>query len=315
MLKGLGFNSIFSTQAINLAKGLSLLILFLVGLAGCLPGNKVGQKTGGEGGTPAHPSIEIGNAVTPEMGFFRDVDSPAPATVTASGEAGSTPTPVYFTPTLISAVTPELVPNFHFCSPLENHNLSDLLEIISFPYDPPPVGKDTGHHGVDFAYYRRGERLSILGVPIQSVLPGRVVTVNQNLVPYGYMVIVETLYEQLPDHVSEHLGIPASQSLYLLYAHMNEPPSVEEGTQVECGQGLGYVGNTPENWSSAPHLHFEARYGPPGGQFSGMQYYDKRSQIEQMEKYTLWRMSGSYVLLDPVALLTYGLGLGHSIEN
>ena len=300
MPKGLGVKSIFSVKAIFLKKGLALLAVFLLSLSGCLP--REGANQAAETSIP----VDQDTVRTSEAQLLLQSRTPAVATASTQGEP-AVATPVYFTPTPNPSITPEPVPHLQFCSPLEGHSLADLQEIISFPYDPPPVGKDTGHHGVDFAYYRRGERLSILGVPVQSVLPGKVTTVNQNLVPYGFMVMVETLYDRLPEQVVEHLGIPPKQSLYLLYAHMNEPPLVEVGAEVECGQRLGYVGNTPEEWSSAPHLHFEARYGPAGSQFTGMQYYDTRSQIDQMEKYALWRMSGDYVLLDPVGLLVYGL--------
>ena len=196
------------------------------------------------------------------------------------------------------------------CSPLEDHSLDDLYEIITFPYDPPPPGKDTGHHGVDFAYYRLGERLSIKGVPIQSVLAGRVAAVNENLIPYGNMAIVETPFDQLPLRVVKALGISGHQSLYLLYAHMEGTPQVQAGVPVTCGQTLGRVGNTPEKWSSAPHLHFEARMGPAGYDFSGMRFYDPYAQTADMEKSTLWRTSGEYVLIDPMVLLDLGFSTG-----
>jgi murein DD-endopeptidase MepM/ murein hydrolase activator NlpD len=308
MLKGLGFTSIFYEKTFLLLKSLPLFGLILLSLQGCRSGERASQITSWDAGTPAPISQEQETTGTPDRKPTYQLNAPAAATEYATSEAAQAPL-VYFTLTPTPALTPEQALPFQFCSPLEDHSLADLQEIITFPYDPPPAGKDTGHHGVDFAYYRRGERLSILGVPIHSVLPGKVAVANQNLAPYGFMVIVETLYDELPEPVKQHLGIPPSQSLYLLYAHMNELPLVEEGAPVACGQRLGSVGNTPENWSSAPHLHFEARYGPQGGQFSGMQFYDKRSQVEQMEKYTLWRMSGDYTLLDPLALLVYGMGL------
>jgi murein DD-endopeptidase MepM/ murein hydrolase activator NlpD len=304
----LGFTSIRSTKAYlsNNAILLWVLLLYLFLLTGCSSSGMIYPASGVDDSirriepdrseTPQTP--EPDNSVQPNT-FF--VPSSAP-----TNEPART-VPVYFTPTPKTAFIPDLVTPFDFCSPLEDHSLEDLQEIISFPYDPPLPGKDTGHHGVDFAYYRRGERISILGVSIQSFLPGSVAAVNENLVPYGYMVIIETRYDQMTKKMVESFAIPSTQSLYHLYAHMNQYPVVEVGQEVDCGQTLGYVGNTPENWSSAPHLHFEARYGPPEGQFSGMQFYDKYSTVEQMEKYTLWRMSGEYILLDPLALLVYGL--------
>ena len=85
------------------------------------------------------------------------------------------------------------------------------------------------------------------GLPINSVLSGKVVSVVKNRPPYGNMVIIETpldpglaqslqrlkLPEPIPtvqpsrltcpvDNSSQNLKINR-RSLYLLYAHMNQP--------------------------------------------------------------------------------------------
>jgi len=182
-----------------------------------------------------------------------------------------------------------------------------LQEIVTNPFDPPPPGKDSGHHGVDFAYYRRGERLSILGVPVQAVMAGRVVITSYNRIPYGNMVIVETAYAELPAELIALLDISAGQSLYLLYAHMNEDPWVDLGERVACGQTLGEVGSTPKGWSSDPHLHLEGRVGPSGASFGGMAFYDTGATVEEMDNYRRWRMSGEFAMFDPMILLSYGL--------
>jgi murein DD-endopeptidase MepM/ murein hydrolase activator NlpD len=272
--------------------------LLLLGLTGCQSPNQ----------SLPNP-VEILEQPTAVVSTDVEVSQPvSTATQTAlPATARSSPEPVYFTSTPSSTSSPEMSFTLSMCSPLEDHSLTDLQDIITFPYDPPPPGKDTGHHGVDFAYYRRGERLSIQGVPVQSVLPGRVAASNHNLIPYGNMVMVETPYDRLSLSLIDFLGIPDQQSLYLLYAHMQDPPLPAFREEIACGQTLGAVGNTPEHWSSAPHLHFEARYGPAGHDFSGMRFYDPYAQIEEMEMYTLWRTSGDFVLLDPVALLEHGL--------
>jgi murein DD-endopeptidase MepM/ murein hydrolase activator NlpD len=285
---------------------IGLVFTLLFGLSGCQGKNPLSQASDLDILTPAHTLEQ------PSAGISNDGDHGSQPVSTAGAAefptpAQMSPAPVYFTPTPGLTPFPEVSTALSMCSPLEDHSLADLQEIITFQYDPPPPGKDTGHHGVDFAYYRRGERLSIQGVLIQSVLAGRVAAVNENLIPYGYMVIVETQYEQLPQPLIDYLGIPDQRSLYLLYAHMHEPPLPAFGEEVACGQTLGAVGNTPEHWSSAPHLHFEARYGPAGLDFSGMRFYDPHAHVDEMEIYTLWRTSGEFVLLDPVALLNYGL--------
>lgn len=234
-------------------------------------------------------------------------------TETLAPTATHTPRPipsVYFTPTPRPVTpTPSLTPTpvFRMCTPLKNHTFQDLKEIVTQPFDPPPPGKDTGHHGVDFAYYRRGERASILGVKIQSVLVGRVATVVRDLPPYGNMIIIETPYAQLPVDLIYRLQVPDGQSVYLLYAHMNEAPLPQAGDSIACGEALGEVGNTPPGWSSDPHLHLEGRIGPPGVTFSGMGFYDTRASLKDMENYERWRMSGEFQLFDPMILLVYGL--------
>jgi murein DD-endopeptidase MepM/ murein hydrolase activator NlpD len=218
---------------------------------------------------------------------------------------------VYFTPTptpIIVFETPvPIALSIEACSPLEAHSWADLQEIVSFPYDPPPPGKDTGHHGVDFSYYRRGDRLSILGVPIQSVLAGETAAVILDRPPYGNMVIIETRFEQIHIQLVEMLAIEPGESLYLLYAHMDQAPLPGLGEPVGCGQVIGEVGNTPPEWSSAPHLHFEGRVGPPGERFGGMAYYDTSASLEELENYRRWRMSGEFRLFDPMLLLAFGL--------
>lgn len=193
---------------------------------------------------------------------------------------------------------------FRVCSPLEGHSLVDLLEIVTNPFQPPPPGKDTGHHGVDFAYYRRGERLSILGVPIHSVLPGKVVSRLEGMIPYGNMLMVETPYAELSEQVIQMLEIPRSHSIYLVYAHMKDAPLPGLYDFVACDKFLGEVGNTPAGWSSDPHLHLEGRIGLSGVTFNSMAFYDTRASEEEMENYKLWRMSGEFRLFDPLALLS-----------
>ncbi|MGE5220987.1 MAG: M23 family metallopeptidase [Omnitrophica WOR_2 bacterium] len=175
------------------------------------------------------------------------------------------------------------------------------------PFDPPPAGKDSGHHGVDFAYYRRGERLSIEGVTIQSVLDGRVTAVVKNRPPYGNMTIIESPASVLPGGLKQLMDIQPTQSVYLLYAHMKETPVVSIGQKIACGSPLGEVGNTPAGWSSAPHLHFEVRIGPAGITFSGMAYYDNAASQEEMDNYRRWRMSSDFRMVNPMDLLDYGL--------
>lgn len=239
--------------------------------------------------------------------------SASPTTPPPSPVAQRTPlftptTGFYFTPTPGGGFllpTSTSLPPFQACSPLKDHTWTDLREIVTNPFDPPPPGKDIGHHGVDFAYYRRGDRLSIEGVPVQSVLPGIVAAVIHNRPPYGNMVIVETPSALVPDALAEFLGMTSGQSVYLLYAHLKADPLVVLNQQVICGDEMGQVGNTPPGWSSAPHLHLEVRTGPTGRRFTSMAYYDNSITLEEKSNYELWRTSGTFHMLDPMRLLEY----------
>lgn len=197
--------------------------------------------------------------------------------------------------------TPTLA--FRMCSPLSIHPLEELPQIVGSPYNPPPPNKkEERHHGVDFAYYHYGDRDTMLGEPVQSVLPGRVTASLMDCNPYGNFVIIETPRTWLPNEIVERLGIASGQSLYLLYAHLNKPPLVNLGDEVEACQWLGEVGMS--GFTEIPHLHLETRLGPSGKVFAVMRFYDTRATPEEMDNYVLWRTSGDFQHFDPMTLLT-----------
>jgi murein DD-endopeptidase MepM/ murein hydrolase activator NlpD len=189
-----------------------------------------------------------------------------------------------------------------FCSPLVEHPLAELPEIVSDPYAPPPPGKEERHHGVDFSYYRRGERLSIEGVGVQSVFPGLVAASVQDRFPYGNMVIIETPLADLPGTVIAALGLNADESIYTLYAHMGAAPAVALGERVGACQALGQVGVSGN--AGVPHLHLEMRRGPAGRQFNGMAFYSTQTSQEERDNYVLWRTSGTFQHFDPMSVLS-----------
>jgi len=209
------------------------------------------------------------------------------------------------TPTPIKGIFPtstlDLVSHFELCSPLADHLVSDLFGIVSSPYDPPPMGKDDRHQGVDFAYYNQRKRSSIEGEGIQAITAGWVASVIEDRLPYGNMVIMETPWSNLPDEVHHELNIGPGESLYHLYAHMNDTPLPSIGSWVECGQIIGHVGKSGYNVPVA-HLHLETRIGPSGTRFNEMVFYDTRASIVEMENYKTWRMSGIYWHFDPMTL-------------
>jgi murein DD-endopeptidase MepM/ murein hydrolase activator NlpD len=226
----------------------------------------------------------------------------ARATVTLKPVA--TKTPIMKTPTkMLPSNTPTMVDGaiFEMCSPLAEETIPELWEIVSDPYNPPPPGSDERHQGVDFSHYRRKERLTIEGEVVQSVLSGRVAAAIQDRLPYGNMVIIETPGIDLPQVLADELGIEAGESLYLLYAHMQNAPQVVLGEMVYCGQEIGTVGMTGYNIVN-PHLHLETRIGLAGGRFESMAFYDTSATVEEMDNYLRWRTSGDFRHFDPMML-------------
>jgi murein DD-endopeptidase MepM/ murein hydrolase activator NlpD len=200
-------------------------------------------------------------------------------------------------------ITPTSLPVFHPCSPLNGTPLQELPEIISDPYHPPPMGKDDRHQGVDFSYYRRGERTSIEGVTIQSVLPGRVAASIHESFPFGNFVIIETSEAGLPAEVRQRFAISAGESLYILYAHMQALPQVLLGDQVQACQALGEVGKSGN--AGVAHLHLEMRHGPAGAQFPVMAYYLASNTLTERANYLKWATSGAFLHFDPMDLLSF----------
>jgi len=189
------------------------------------------------------------------------------------------------------------------CSPLADHTLEQLPEIVSQPYDPPPPGKDERHHGVDFAYYNHAGRASIEGEGVQAIMDGRVAAAIPDRLPYGNMVIIETAYEHIPEQVLNVIDIPQGNSLYHLYAHFTETPLVALDQQVKCGQLLGYVGQTGYVVPVA-HLHLETRLGPPNVSFESMVFFDTQASAEERAAYTRWRTSGDFQHIDPIIIIS-----------
>jgi len=273
----------------------TVLLAFLPGLIACTGHDPVEPLP--EGMVTSLPIAAAVPTTPPSTTVTRKV--PAPVEVVKQ-QAEITAT-VVFSPTQ----TPELQPAFEICSPLSIHPITELTEIISDPYHPPPPGKEERHQGVDFSYYRRGERLSIRGVGVQSVLPGSVAMALAGTFPYGNVIIVETLHDSLPADLAQDLEIAPGESLYVLYAHLENPPEVVSGQKVSACQPLGEVGMSGN--AGVPHLHIETRIGPTGARFSGMRYYDTLATQQEKDNYLLWRTSGVYRHFNPLDLLLYQL--------
>lgn len=274
-----------------------LFLILCLGISGCVS-------------TPFEPDKE-----TPPP---EPADAPEPAHLPASKLDPSAPTiatdepePTQFLPS--PSVTSQHEPEAEVCSPLGEHALFALPEIISSAYTAPPVGREERHHGVDFSYYHRGERESIAGEAVQAILDGSVALVLSDSFPYGNAVILETHLSDLPGSWSEKLAERLQEyrlanphalqlSVYFLYAHLQDPPSHQAGQHLSACTTLGAVGQSGN--AGVAHLHLEMRLGPSGAQLEDMGYYLYEITPAQRESYLRWRISGEFRHFDPMLLLT-----------
>ncbi len=189
------------------------------------------------------------------------------------------------------------------CSPLQGYPRDRLNKIVSAPYDPPPMGSDDRHQGVDFAYHSlAGVQGSIEGVGVQSVMPGRVAASIQDSFPYGNVIIIETPYTLIPTPIVQEVDLQPGFSIYTLYAHLQEKLEVTLGEDVSVCQLVGYVGKSGN--TAAAHLHLEMRIGPASVVFEGMSAFVPGVTPEERANYMLWRMSGTFLHFDPMRILS-----------
>ena len=232
-------------------------------------------------------------------------------------QAPATPTA---TPTQTRTSTPESTPTpeIKICSPLESIPSSELAGIVSNPFAPPSrPGSDDPHQGVDLADIDPQTRISLEGRLVQAALAGTVAAVIQDRFPYGNAVLIETRLETLPTRWQQALAIPTpaptslthpvltcptpenspnwesnQRSIYILYAHLQQPPEVNIGEAIDCGQTIGKVGKSGNALN--PHLHVEARVGPGGARFPSMAHYTGNASQDELRNYCLWRVSANF---------------------
>lgn len=267
------------------------------------------------------------------VAYFSACSSPQTEIAISEGfqaKAEATQEPTWTPPPTATVVPPTLEPDYidQICSPLDGDSIDELEEIITQPFKAPRPGHDDGHHGVDFAYFRRKDRLSIDGVQVLAVLEGTVVTVLNDRWPYGNAVIIETplksidpdmaFLSRFPERMPTVLPDPKmghcqsgelsfelnmeEESLYILYSHFQNPPDVNVGNVVQCGLPIGQVGNTGD--SSNPHLHLEARIGPSGARFESMAYYIVDASASERYNYCEWRVTNLFQVFDAMLLFS-----------
>ncbi|MEH7523216.1 M23 family metallopeptidase, partial [Bacillus sp. JJ1503] len=74
--------------------------------------------------------------------------------------------------------------------------------------------------------------------------------------------VIRANYDRSYGNVVMITHVIDGQVMTTVYGHM-ESLSVSNGTRVEKGQMLGYMGSTGH--STGPHLHFEIHHGPWNG--------------------------------------------------
>jgi hypothetical protein len=57
------------------------------------------------------------------------------------------------------------------------------------------------------------------------------------------------------------------------------------------------------------------RWGPDGTEFASMNYYNTAATQQEMDNYCEWRISGKYVLLDPMIFFNSWLSLSTKTTN
>lgn len=259
-----------------------------------------GKELATQTAEPESPNISTMNMlkhVSPTLAFTRIPATQAPENLITPLATTDKSVKIF-----IATETQTIIPEFLKCSPLDNFPLEKLPKIVSDPYNPPPMGSDDRHQGVDFVYHRlAGVDIPILGVQVNSVLPGTVSASLSDTFPYGNLVIIETPGNWLPEHWLATLDMTVNQSLYLLYAHLQEKPLVDLGDTIESCQAIGKVGNSGN--TEAAHLHLETRIGPGGMKFQSMYGLLREAPEDARKNYKLWRTSGVFQHFDPMLLL------------
>jgi murein DD-endopeptidase MepM/ murein hydrolase activator NlpD len=255
----------------------------------------------------------------------------SPLLLTAPARASTTPSLGVASPiatsttTLLPTPTPSPIVT-NICSPLENESLAALADpdLLKNPFVAPRPGYDDGHPGIDLAYWTDPQGRPMLGLGVHAALAGTIAGVIANRYPYGNAIIIETPLTAFPQNWLTALALPTpalrlqpsysiscpdyppeidviqSKSLYLLYAHLEETPSMKTGNRVLCGEQIGKVGTTGK--SVNPHLHFETRIGPAGITIASMAHYDASASENERRAYCYWRISGEFPPFNPLNL-------------
>ncbi len=235
------------------------------------------------------------------------------------------------TPTLTPAPT-EIPQVKEASSPLQGISISELRLVTSNPYKfiypfVEASGSDYNHTGIDLAFFKFKDFTTVLGHPIQAVLPGKVVESLNDRWPYGNMIMIETPFSRLSPEYLARIPLPTpyaesdieshstcipdqrkitwsqtETSIYIVYAHMKDPSPFKAGDQVDSGQVIGAVGASGNAIVGAEHLHLEVRVGPSDANFGIISDYKPTSTEEERYNYCIWALSEVFQPIDPTLL-------------
>jgi murein DD-endopeptidase MepM/ murein hydrolase activator NlpD len=118
---------------------------------------------------------------------------------------------------------------------------------------------------------------------------------------YGNVVVIEYPYNVLPAELIDANGLEPGQSLFVLYAHLQNPSTFHPGDTVAAGQVIGSVGST--GYSTGPHLHLEVRVSITGSLPYGYMCDDACFSIRKIgnpARFSDWYSSGDYRAINPL---------------
>ena len=79
-------------------------------------------------------------------------------------------------------------------------------------YQTPMPGRDSGHPGIDLAFYSHGSHKTMLGLPLKAAMAGRIAAVLPDRYPYGNALIIEVPLEKVPPRWLANLNWPAVEA-------------------------------------------------------------------------------------------------------
>ncbi len=156
---------------------------------------------------------------------------------------------------------------------------------------------------MDLTYWE-GAYGHFVPLTVHAIFPGQVVGVERGRYPYGNAVMLAIRAEELAAPWQRLLGLHPGEALYVLYAHLAEPPPFDLGQRVACGTSLGHLGCSGN--CGNPHLHIEFRLGPDGATFPDGWTFQSREHTEASDQaYRWWRFEGPFIPLDPWEVLLW----------